>query len=96
MPHLVMSMFNLTNLMNYISLLNQVWQKYNSTINSAEQWTHPPQYIFHPVLGESPNTIQWLCTATFLGNKVQAVSNTKALAKQQAAKQLIQIITDGV
>nr|QRN68081.1 orf3b protein [Betacoronavirus Erinaceus] len=95
MPHLVMSIVSFTNLMNPVSLLNQFWQKYNSVINTAENWVGPPQYTFHPVLNTASN-IQWCCTATFLGHTVQTIDTTKALAKQQAAHQLLQRLNDGL
>lgn len=81
--------------MNSVSLLNQFWQSYNSVINTAENWVGPPQYSFYPVLSTASN-IHWCCTATFLGYTVQSIDTTKALAKQQAAHQLLQKFNDGV
>ncbi|AGX27801.1 ORF 3b [Betacoronavirus Erinaceus/VMC/DEU/2012] len=95
MLHLVMSIVSFTNLMNPVSLLNQFWQSYNSVINTAEDWVGPPQYSFYPVLNTVSN-IQWFCTATFLGYTVQTLDNTKALAKQKAAQQLLQKLNDGL
>nr|QRN68109.1 orf3b protein [Betacoronavirus Erinaceus] len=95
MLHPVMSIVSFTNLMNSISLLNHFWQKYNSVTNSAECWVGPPQYSFYPVLNTASN-IQWCCTATFLGHTVHTLDTTKALAKQQAAHQLLQRLNDGL
>ncbi|QCC20716.1 orf4a [Hedgehog coronavirus 1] len=81
--------------MNPVSLLNQFWQSYNSVINTAENWVGPPQYSFYPVLNTASN-IHWCCTAIFLGHTVQSIGSTKALAKQQAAQQLLVKINHGV
>lgn len=74
--------------MDYVSLLNQVWQQYTNSAVTTGVWVPPPAVAFTPVTGTSLHPVQWQCQLSFAGFTGQAVNSTKALAKQDAAQQV--------
>nr|BDD37134.1 ORF4a [Merbecovirus sp.]BDI08839.1 ORF4a [Merbecovirus sp.] len=74
--------------MDYVSLLNQVWQHYTNPSVNTGIWISPPVVDFTPVTGTTLHPVQWQCKLEFLDCTGQAVNSTKALAKQDAARQV--------
>nr|AUM60026.1 ORF4a protein [Middle East respiratory syndrome-related coronavirus] len=74
--------------MDYVSLLNEVWQKYTNSASTSLDWFPRPYIAYKPVPGTSTHPVQWECTFTFAGFVGQAVNSSKALAKQDAARQV--------
>ncbi|ABN10877.1 hypothetical protein BatCoVHKU5_gp4 [Pipistrellus bat coronavirus HKU5] len=74
--------------MDYVSLLNQVWQK---QVNSSQEGTLAPvrpTYAYRPVQGNLQCPIKWRCIYTFAGYTGTATEPTKVLAKQEAARKV--------
>ncbi|ASL68944.1 hypothetical protein [Hypsugo bat coronavirus HKU25] len=74
--------------MDYVSLLNQVWQHYTNSAVDTGVYIPPPVVAFLPVPGTSLHPVQWHCQIIFDGIIEQAVNSSKALAKQDAARQI--------
>nr|WDE20359.1 orf4a protein [Betacoronavirus sp.] len=72
--------------MDYVSLLNQVWQRLTNSASNPGQWVARPDISYCPVTGTAQHPVQWQCTLAFAGYTAQAVNSTKALAKQDAAR----------
>nr|AWH65901.1 ORF4a [Tylonycteris bat coronavirus HKU4] len=75
--------------MDYVSLLNQFWQKqikfYKET-PSQYHYLYPPRFFYKPVLGNLQHPTKWCCTIKLYEYSAQATECTKASAKQDAAR----------
>nr|AVV62528.1 ORF4a [Middle East respiratory syndrome-related coronavirus]WCC62929.1 ORF4a protein [Bat Coronavirus HlHI19]WCC62937.1 ORF4a protein [Bat Coronavirus MrGD19]WCC62951.1 ORF4a protein [Bat Coronavirus TpGX16]WCC63210.1 ORF4a protein [Bat Coronavirus EsJX20] len=74
--------------MDYVSLLNQVWQHHINLAVNTGVFVAPPIADFTPVSGTTLHPVQWQCKLDFLDCTGQAVNTSKALAKQDAARQI--------
>ncbi|ARJ34228.1 ORF4a protein [Bat coronavirus] len=78
--------------MDYVSLLNQIWQKYLNLPDTVCLYIPKPASSFKPVAGTSLHPVQWECKITFAGYTEVAVNSTKALAKQDAARRIMWLL----
>nr|WCC63344.1 ORF4a protein [Bat Coronavirus PaJX20] len=74
--------------MDYVSLLNQVWQKQVNSVQEGSLAPIRPTFAYRPVQGNLQYPIKWRCIFTFAGYAGTATEPTKALAKQEAARQV--------
>ncbi|AIG13098.1 ORF4a protein [Coronavirus Neoromicia/PML-PHE1/RSA/2011] len=74
--------------MDYVSLLNQIWQKYLNLPDTTCLYIPKPTAKYTPAPGTSLHPVQWNCQLSFAGYTESAVNSTKALAKQDAAQRI--------
>nr|AHX00713.1 ORF4a [Middle East respiratory syndrome-related coronavirus]AHX00723.1 ORF4a [Middle East respiratory syndrome-related coronavirus]AHX00733.1 ORF4a [Middle East respiratory syndrome-related coronavirus]AKM76241.1 NS3b protein [Middle East respiratory syndrome-related coronavirus] len=74
--------------MDYVSLLNQIWQKYLNSPYTTCLYIPKPTAKYTPLVGTSLHPVLWNCQLSFAGYTESAVNSTKALAKQDAAQRI--------